>query len=596
MPIELGSGHSGYSPGKISATARSEKFGVRDVVAAYNAAAPRLVEDYERLPFGSVHRQVADLLPESSSHVLDVGAGSGRDAAWFAEQGHSVVAVEPSSGMREPGRSRHKSSKIRWLDDQLPALKKVLRTKSSFDLVWVSAVWHHLPAGQRHRAFRKLVSVLSPGGSMMFSLRQGPPAPGRPMEPATSAEIERLARRHGLQVFRVAKSTDASRRKGVLWEIVWLQLPDDGTGALPLLRHIVFNDQKSSTYKLALLRVLLRIADGAAGFAREGPKDNHVDLPLGLVALFWIRTFQPLIRADFPQNPLGNRRLGFANSDFHELMSRSSFDLRVGQRFNGEDADNLIRALRKAADSIRRMPANYITYPGSNTPVFPCVRRGPVRTQSSVSIDEALLWSLGSLSVPRNLWQAMGRYAAWLEPAILSEWIRMMRGYEQRINADQQSWDSHWKALEWLTPDHDTNIARSRAETLRANGFLYCVWTGKRLRKTYEIDHCFPFAAWPCNDLWNLLPSGSSTNNQKSDRLPSPEALERARPRLFDWWDSAYLRDRGLAERFRTETLSALPAATLDEGSVTLESLFEGIIIQQIVLKRDQQLREWQPF
>jgi hypothetical protein len=35
-----------------------------------------------------------------------------------------------------------------------------------------------------------------------------------------------------------------------------LRLPDDGTGALPLLRHIIFNDDKSSTYKLALLRVL----------------------------------------------------------------------------------------------------------------------------------------------------------------------------------------------------------------------------------------------------------------------------------------------------------------------------------------------------
>ena len=46
--------------------------------------------------------------------------------------------------------------------------------------------------------------------------------------------------------------------------------PDDGTGALPLLRHIVFNDQKSSTYKLALLRTLVRIADSAGGFARPG--------------------------------------------------------------------------------------------------------------------------------------------------------------------------------------------------------------------------------------------------------------------------------------------------------------------------------------
>lgn len=535
MPTELESGHSDSSPGNISATARSESFRVRDVLAAYNAAAPRLFEDYERIPSASVHRQVADLLPKSSGNVLDVGAGSGRDAAWFAEQGHSVVAVEPSSGMREAGRARHKSPKIRWLDDRLPALDKLLRTKSSFDLVWVSAVWHHLPAIQKHRAFRKLVSVLNPGGSMMISLRQGPPEPGRPMSTATSAEMEKLARRHGLHVIRVTKSNDASGRKGVSWEVVWLQLPDDGTGALPLLRHVVFNDQKSSTYKLALLRALLRIADGAAGFARPGARDDEVELPLGLVALYWIRSFQPLIKADLPQQPRGNQHLGFVKAGFRGLMDRSPFDLRVGQRFREKDAENLILAIRDAANCIRDMPANYITYPGSDKPVFPCVRGGPVRVKHSVSIDEAFLWWFGSFSVPRNLWQAMSRYAAWLEPAVLNEWIRMMRTYEQRTSEGRQSWDAHWQALEWLEQDHDTEIARRRANTLRVDGLLYCVWTGKRLKGRYDIDHCFPFVAWPCNDLWNLLPSDRRVNQNKSDRLPSPHALETARPRLLDW-------------------------------------------------------------
>ena len=595
MITELESGRSDNSSGNISATARSASFGVSDVVTAYDDSAPQLFDGYERIPFDSVHRQVADLLPESSSNVLDVGAGSGRDAAWFAEQGHRVVAVEPSSGMREAGNARHKSSKIRWLDDRLPALDKLLRTKSSFDLVWVSAVWHHLPACQRHRAFRKLVSVLSPGGSMMISLRQGPPAPGRPMSPATSAELERLARRHGLQVIRVTKSNDASGRKGVSWEVVWLQLPDDGTGALPLLRHVVFNDRKSSTYKLALLRTLFRIADGAAGFARSGANDDWLELPLGLVALYWIRSYQPLIKANLPQRPGGNQRLGLVNPSFLGLMDRSPFDLRVGQRFNEKDAENLILATRGAANLIRRMPANFITYPGSDKPVFPCVRSGPVRVKNTVSIDEAFLWSFGSFSVPRNLWQAMGRYAAWLEPALLNEWILMMQTYEQRIGERQQSWDAYWKALEWLARKHDTDIARRRAKTLRADGLLYCVWTGNRLKGRYEIDHCFPFTAWPCNDLWNLLPSSRRINQNKSDRLPSPDALDSAKTRLLDWWDSAYQRDMGLKETFEDEARSALPAIGFGGDDFTLESVFDGLMFQQLVLKRDQQLREWQP-
>ena len=124
------------------------------------------------------------------------------------------------------------------MDDTLPALEKVLRSKLTFDLIWVSAVWMHVPRSVRARAFRKLVSVMSPGASMMFSLRQGPPPLDRPMEPATAAEAEELARRHGLQTIRRERISDAAGRTEVSWDVVWLRLPDDGTGALPLLRHI----------------------------------------------------------------------------------------------------------------------------------------------------------------------------------------------------------------------------------------------------------------------------------------------------------------------------------------------------------------------
>ncbi len=55
---------------------------------------------------------------------------------------------------------------------------------------------------------------------------------------------------------------DALNRPGVGWTGVALRLPDDGTGALPLLRHVILNDRKSSSYKLGLLRALCRAADG----------------------------------------------------------------------------------------------------------------------------------------------------------------------------------------------------------------------------------------------------------------------------------------------------------------------------------------------
>ena len=571
---------------------RQDTFGVRDVVASYDVGAPALVLEYESLSFEDIHAAVLDLLPDSAGCILDVGAGTGRDAAWFAANGHNVVAVEPSARFRSAGQERHQSPDIRWMNNTLPALEKVLRSKLTFDLIWFSAVWMHVPRSVRARAFRKLVSVMSPGASMMFSLRQGPPPLDRPMEPAVAADVEELALRHGLQTIRRARIPDAGGHTEVSWEVIWLRLPDDGTGALPLLRHIVFNDQKSSTYKLALLRTLVRIADGAGGFARPGSDEQHVDLPLGLVALFWIRAFKPLLASGLPQLPTGNGRLRFVKEGFRALTGRSPNDFSVGQQFTGEDAGNLVRALRDAAHCIRYMPATYTTYPGSSDPVFPCKPGKPVRAVQSARLDDAFLWSFGTFSVPTHLWQAMSRYAPWIEPAILNEWIEIMRGY----TANPGSWDDHRTALRWLEPGHDTGIVRALGRRLRRSGSaLFCVWTGRRLRDEFDVDHCFPFAAWPCNDLWNLLPSSTTVNRSKGDRLPAPEALEQARPRMLEWWDRAYLRDASLAARFEDEVRSALPAAATDTDNFTPESLFEGIMIQQIVLKRDQQLAEWVP-
>ena len=103
-------------------------FTVRDVVASYNAGAPTLAPEYEGLPFEKIHAPVLDLLPDTGACVLDMGAGTGRDSAWFAANGYKVVAAEPAAGMRDAGKALHRSPDIHWLDDALPALEKVLRS------------------------------------------------------------------------------------------------------------------------------------------------------------------------------------------------------------------------------------------------------------------------------------------------------------------------------------------------------------------------------------------------------------------------------------------------------------------------------------
>ncbi|RKK02397.1 class I SAM-dependent methyltransferase [Teichococcus wenyumeiae] len=263
--------------------------------------------------------------------------------------------------------------------DALPELGGLLRTGLSFEVILVSAVWQHLHPSHRPRAFRKLVSLLKPGGLQALTLRHGPAEPGRGMHPVSLGEIEGLARDHGLAVIRRADALDSLGRPEVSWTSVALRLPDDGTGALPLLRHVILNDQKQSSYKLGLLRALCRAADGAAGLAQPAG-DAEVVLPLGLIALHWLRLYLPLVRAGLPQGP-GNQGpdgLGFAGPGFRALLAGAvtAADLRIGSRLSGAAAQALHLALKEATKTIAVMPATYMTYPNGG-PILPVERGRP---------------------------------------------------------------------------------------------------------------------------------------------------------------------------------------------------------------------------
>jgi hypothetical protein len=223
--------------------------------------------------------------------------------------------------MRYEGQRLHPNPRIRWINDQLPELSILGQVAISFDVVMLTAVWQHVPPPLRDRSFRKLAGLVKSGGLLAISLRSGPSPVDSEMHPVSLEEVERLARNHGFVVEKVQHSPDQQGRLDVSWTNVALRLPDDGTGALPLLRHVILNDQKSATYKLGLLRALCRAADGSAGMVQDAG-DEFVRVPLGLVALNWLRLYLPLIRESFPQTPtnVGVRGLGFAKEAFQNLL------------------------------------------------------------------------------------------------------------------------------------------------------------------------------------------------------------------------------------------------------------------------------------
>src|SRR5512146_2119291 len=73
---------------------RARALAVKESTAGYAQEAPALLELYESISVETLHQPVWHLIPTTPSTLIDIGAGTGRDAAHFAAMGHQVLAVE----------------------------------------------------------------------------------------------------------------------------------------------------------------------------------------------------------------------------------------------------------------------------------------------------------------------------------------------------------------------------------------------------------------------------------------------------------------------------------------------------------------------
>ncbi len=558
----------------------------------YNSNAEKLCQQYDSLSFEEVHKDWKQYWPMSGDTVLDVGAGSGRDAKWFEEQGCEVFALEPSSEMRSQGISRT-GTNVSWLDDSLPALSKTEKLSIQFDLILVSAVWMHLAPTYRDRAFRKLANLLAPNGKLIISLRHGDFHDGRQNYGVSVEELEQLSKNSVLHLTKVLDSDDSLKRESVWWQTVIMTLPDDGSGDLKKIRHIIVNDSKSATYKLALLRTLLRIADAHSGAVIDR-SDGKVAIPLGLVALYWIRQFKRLIdKEDIQQNSNSSIGLGFIKPDGWEKLKEfelAADDLSIGAMFLGEQAKALDKTIRDSLSTIKDGPVKFTYERTIDSPYF-TMERERAKHGDSIVIDSQFLQSYGKFVLDESLWDCFRLYHSWIEPLVVNQWIKEMQRFQR--NKDREiSLQTYHDCLVWIDKDHDTRDVRKRVEQLRKQGKdIHSVWNGNKLKNEFHVDHCLPFAYWPNNDKWNLLPTTTKENLSKSDKVPTAYRLHDSKQRVLDWWQLAWGDEPVLKSSFFSEASLSLP--TLPIQCSDFEQVFEAMGLQVKGVKSRLLIGEW---
>lgn len=166
-------------------------------------------------------------LPNRPLHLLDVGAGHGRDAVWFQQQGVQVSLLEPSAnfigylqqlvadGTLKPERLMHADAR------NIPA------ADNSYDAVLAMAMLQHLPLMPHTRlgadaVIAEVARVLRPGGLLFVSVME---ADGCEASPITAVphrnifwqwyrpqDMVDLLARHGFTVVENTFAADASHK------------------------------------------------------------------------------------------------------------------------------------------------------------------------------------------------------------------------------------------------------------------------------------------------------------------------------------------------------------------------------------------------
>ncbi|MEN4621754.1 class I SAM-dependent methyltransferase [Pantoea agglomerans] len=188
---------------------------------SYDANAQFYFESYIHLSFEEIFSDVMEYFPLKACRCLDIGAGSGRDAAALAKKGYAVTAVEPSDGMRNLAIKFHEGLPIEWVKDSLPLLSSLASVKDSFDLILMSAVWMHLDEHDRLKSLHTVSKLLCKNGVFILTLRLGNAEPKRNIFKISLDEAIDKAVRNGFIVKYINPvKGDSLNRSSVKWQIV----------------------------------------------------------------------------------------------------------------------------------------------------------------------------------------------------------------------------------------------------------------------------------------------------------------------------------------------------------------------------------------
>lgn len=507
-------------------------------IAFYESQAQQISARYEAVS-SPVESYFAMAFPPGA-RVLDVGCGSGRDAARLLDCGYDAYGIEPSIGLRKAALTAHPSLAGRIGPGTLPEIGESFG--GDFDGVLCSAVLMHVPDTELLDAALALRQLLKPHGRLLLSLPASRgealvadrDSTGRLFSPYTAEAIALLFERLGFQSIGRWQTSDHLGRADTSWYTLLLELRHVGVQRpIDQIEAVLNRDRKEATYKLALFRALATMAMQEARSA-VWLANGDVGIPIQRVAELWLLYYWPIFASArfIPQSKaeaaggkpvkfregLNKLIVQFENQGSHGGLTAWHLAQQSG-RLDAQLVALLKGVLRSIAETIRDGP---VTYSGG------ALESGPVFRYDRIT---------RLVLMPSDLWREFSLLGHWIGDAVIVRWAALTQQFSHRQGIT--AGDVLPMLLAAPEAVRATAIAR---EVFTKEGVSACTWSGKRLRSDFVVDHAIPFSLWGNNDLWNLVPADPKVNISKSDKLPASELLHLRRPAILQSWE--LLRER----------------------------------------------------
>jgi SAM-dependent methyltransferase len=192
----------------------------------YDQNAPDTARRYETADLSSLLTRAYRFFTGENTeppNILEIGPGSGRDAAWFLRQGAAWQGIDGSDAMIAQAEELHPELRGRLRHHRLP--DPLPFRDGSFSACYAAAVLMHLPAREARDVLHEISRVLKPRGRLVFSVplnrphidESGLDDRGRRFTNQTEEQWEKDAAAAGFTVLEKTVQQDSLDREGIVW-------------------------------------------------------------------------------------------------------------------------------------------------------------------------------------------------------------------------------------------------------------------------------------------------------------------------------------------------------------------------------------------